>query len=154
MSRMDNLWSQSVLCTVTAALACLRGASVTAAKIDLFYDPKSLTLNHRNACHETLRATLPDIAREDPETHEFLPIPTFHFGRIEQIPKCGGGARAGALQTGITLAHHLCCECKSLIRGAAPQRIVVRDHTNAVLSMISKFIGERGCPTQPKLAES
>ena len=70
MKRADNVWSQAVLAAEAAVLACLRASGIANATIDLFYDPKDLTVTHRDAYERTLRETLSEIAREDPNTHE------------------------------------------------------------------------------------
>ncbi len=49
MKRHDNVWSQTVLAAAAAVLACLRTSGVESAEIDLYYDPKSLTVAHRDA---------------------------------------------------------------------------------------------------------
>lgn len=141
MSRTDNLWSQCVLSTVTAALACLRGASpsVTEAEICLFYDPKALTAEHQRAIEQVLRETLPEIAKEHPDTQESDPTVQLLFRRIEAVPKRSGNSRADSLQTGTNLAHHLCCQAESLIQENFSCRIVVRNHTSVAQDMISKF---------------
>jgi hypothetical protein len=140
MKRADNLWSQGVLATVAAALACLRTSGVTCADIDLFYDPKSLTVAHRDAHERTLRETLPDIARVDPETHEVQALPCLTFRRVEQVPKRRGDVQADQLQDGTSLADHLCSQAAGLLGGRSVPRVVIRNHTEALHSMLSKFI--------------
>lgn len=144
MSRVDNLWSQCVLSTVTAALACLRGASpsVAAAEIDLLHDPKSLTGEHQRAIEQVLGEVLPEIAKEHPDTQESDPTVQLLFRRMEAIPKRSGSSKANNLQTGTNLAHHLCCQAERLIRDNPDHRIVVRDHTSVIHDMISKFTVE------------
>ena len=144
MSRRDNLWSRCALSTVTAALACLRGASpsVTAAEIDLFYDPKTLTAEHQRAIEQVVRETLPEMAKEHPDTQESDPTVQLLFQRMEAIPKRSGSSKANNLQTGTNLAHHLCCQAEHLLQGNPSHRIVVRNHTSVIHDMISKFTVE------------
>ncbi len=139
MKRWDNVWSQAVLAAAVAVLSCLRTSGVEAADIDLYYDVKSLTLAHRDAYEKTLREKLPDIAREDPETGALQPSPTFVFRRVEQISKRRREVKADQLQDGTAVAHHLCSQVHELIDGPRVPRIVVRNNTNALRNMISKW---------------
>lgn len=119
-------------------------SGVASAAVDLFYDPKSLTVLHRAAFEETLRDTLPEIAREDPETHEVQATGGLIFRRVEQVPKRRGDAAADQLRDGTSLADHLCSRAGELLRGHRAPRVVVRDHTEALRSMISKFASYDG----------
>lgn len=130
---------QSVLAAAAAVLACLRTGGVESAQIDLYYDPRSLTLAHRDAFENTLREALPEIAREDPETSAIQAWRPLTFGRIEQVPKRQGGAEADHLQQGTSLAHHLCSQAGRLIGGQTVSRVIVRNHTAVLCSMVSKF---------------
>jgi hypothetical protein len=139
MKRWDNVWCQGVLAAAAAVLACLRTSGVESVQIDLYYDPKSLTLAHRDAFENTLREALPEIAREDPETSAIQSWRPLTFGRIEQIPKRQGGTEADHLQQGTSLAHHLCSQAGRLIGSRTVSRVVVRNNTAVLRSMISKF---------------
>jgi len=121
------------------ALACLRTSGVTAATIDLFYDPKSLTAAHRAAFEGALRETLPDIAREDPITHEVQATASLLFRRVQPVPKGRSSAAWSHLQDGTAVAHHLCSQADELVQRGGLGRIVVRNHTGALRSMITKF---------------
>jgi hypothetical protein len=138
MARRDNLWSQLVLSAVAAAVACLHGAPLTKLEIDVLYDPKSLTPEHRLAFEKMLRATLPQIVED---MIEFLgrtaPV---YFRRIEGVRKRKPGEKSNAFQEGINVSHHLCAQSKHLIAGGGEARVVIRNHTDVILSMISEFL--------------
>jgi hypothetical protein len=137
MMRRDNVWSQLVLSAVAAAVACLHGAPLPKLEIDLFYDPKSLTPEHRLAFEKTLRATLPQFV-EDVIGVLGRTAPVY-FRRIEGVPKRKPREKANAFQEGINVSHHLCAQNKHLIAGGGKARVVIRNHTDVILSMISKF---------------
>ena len=82
MKRQDNVWSQSVLAAAAAVLACLRTSGLDSAEVDLYYDPKSLTVVHRDAWERTLREMLSEIAKEDPATGAIQLSPALAFRRI------------------------------------------------------------------------
>jgi len=136
MARRDNAWSQAVLAAVAAVLACLQSAGVNHASIDVYLDPKSLTAAHREAFERILRETLPDIAREAARVG--IPSPTFTIGKVREVEKRRGKNAATTLQFGSALVHHLCSRTSDVIAGSPP-RIIVRDHTSALVTMISKF---------------
>jgi hypothetical protein len=138
MARRDNLWSQLVLSAVAAAVACLHGAPLTKLKIDVLYDPKSLTPEHRLAFERTLRATLPQIVGDMIEVlGSTAPV---DFRRVEGVPKRKPGEKSNAFQEGINVSHHLCAQSKHLIAGGGEARVVIRNHTDVILSMISQFL--------------
>lgn len=141
MKRRDNVWSQAVLATATAVLACLRSGGITAAEIDLYYDPKSLKVAHRDAFETTLRQTLPNIAREDPKTGAIMASQTFVFGQVRQVQKRTGHTGADELQCGTAVAHHICSQAEDLIGSRKVARLVVKDHSDMLRSMVSKFTG-------------
>lgn len=142
MKRHDNVWSQSLLAAAAAVLACLRTSGVESAEIDLYYDPKSLTMAHRDAWEMTLRETLSEIAKEDPETGGIQLSPALAFRRIEQVPKRQGEIEGDCAQHGTFLADRLCSQAPHLIGGEKVPRVLVRDHTTVLCSMVSKFAGE------------
>jgi hypothetical protein len=138
MKRRDNLWFQLVLSAVAAAVACLHGSPLTKLEIDVLYDPKSLKLEHRLAFEKMLHDTLPQIVEDATEVlGSTAPV---CFRRVEEVPKRKLGEKSNAFQEGINVAHHLCSQSKNLIAGGGGARIVVRNHTDVILSMISKFI--------------
>ncbi len=138
MARSDNVWSHAVLAAGAAVLASLPGFRVDAAALDFHYDPKSLTAPHRYAIERALRETLPEIAREAPQRPE-RPTPYFTVGRVEQVPKPAPGIAPDSLQLGTNIAHHLCSQADALIRGRVIPRVLVCDHTQARVTMVSKF---------------
>lgn len=145
MTRADNIWSQTVLAAAASVLGCLRTGGVAAADIDLYYDPKSLTLAHRAAFEKTLRQALPEIAKEDPATGATQSSRTFTLERIEQVPKRQGDVESGPLEHGTFLAHQLCVRADELIRGRKVHRVVVRDHSDALRHMVVKFTPQGEC---------
>lgn len=142
MSRSDNLWSQVFLAAVTAALAYIRKSSVKEAEIDVFYDPKSLTSEHKRAMRRILEETLPCIACEDLNTHATDPDFRFRFKRFDEIPKRFSGLPQDVLQIGTTLAHHLCVQSRNLIAEGQHPRLIMRNITNVIMEMISEFVGD------------
>ena len=106
--------------------------------IDFFYDPKSLTAPHRTAFESLIRKTLTDIAREDPITHEIQAQPGLIFRDVLQVPKAYRDQPRVSQQDGIDIAHHLCTKFNEAINESSP-RIFVRDHTNVLCKMITKF---------------
>ena len=138
MARRDNLWSQLVLSAVAAAVACLHRAPLTKLEIDVLYDPKSLTPEHRLAFEKTLRATLPQIVEDMIEVlGSTAPV---YFHRVEGVPKRKPGEKSNAFQEGINVSHHLCAQSKHLIAGGGEARVVIRNHTDVIISMISEFL--------------
>lgn len=138
MTRRDNAWMQAVVTHAAAALACIRTSGVNAGVIDLFYDPKSLTALHRVAFEDLFRKTLTDIAREDPITHDIQEAPGLVFRDVQQVPKAYHNQPRDHLQDGIDVAHHLCSKLDELLRERT-ERIVVRNHTDVICRMITKF---------------
>jgi hypothetical protein len=137
MMRRDNIWSQLVLSAVTAAVACLHGTPLTKLEIDVIYDPKSLKQKHRLAFEETLRITLPQIVKD--ATEYLGSTASVYFRRIEAVPKRRPGEQSNAFQEGINVSHHLCSQSKHLIAMGGETRIMVRNHTDVILSMTARF---------------
>jgi hypothetical protein len=142
MSRSDNLWSQVFLAAVTSALACIRKSSVKEAEIDVFYDRKSLTSEHKRAMRHILEETLPCIACEDPNTHATDLGFQFRFQKFDEIPKCNSGLPQDVRQTGTALAHHLCVQSRNLLAEGQNPRLIMRNATNVIMEMISEFVGD------------
>ena len=137
---------RTVLATAAAAAACIRTSGVTHASIDLFDDPKRLTTPHRQAYERTLRETLPEIAREDPEAHAVQSAPTLIVRRVAQVPKRRGHIEAAQRRHGSSCVHRLCSQAADLVAGRHAPRIVVRNPTDALRSRTSKFTGNE--PTE------
>ena len=99
----------------------------------------STSLAHKAAYEETLRQTLAAIAKEDPETGVVQASAPFTFRKIEQVAKRYREFEASPFQRGTALAHHLCAQAGPLVAGQKQVRVVVRNHTDAVNSMVEKL---------------
>jgi hypothetical protein len=139
MKRRDNLWSQIVLLAVDTAVACLHGAPLPKLEIAVFYDPKSLKLEHRLAFKKMLHDDLPQIAKAATEVlGNTAPV---YIRCVEEVPKRKSGEQANVFQEGIHVSHHLCAQSKNLIEGGSGTGIIiVRNYTDEIIRMISKFL--------------
>lgn len=143
MSRTDNAWSQLTLSTVAAALAWLQRSDVSLGTVDLYYDRKDLTSEHRIQFENVLRAILPEIAREAAAEypHLFTTVPhELRFRTICGIDKPESAVAPDAFQHGTGLAHHLYAQATALITRGSVGHTLIRNHTTAVHNMISKFV--------------
>jgi hypothetical protein len=132
MTRSDNIWSQCVLFAVAGMLARLCRYRWHFSKAQLFYDPKSLKREHRDAFNGFLRKEVPLIAR----MHTGREI---QFQRIEEVPKQKSSV-GDALRSGIAVSHHLCFQSDLLIRQGTSKRIRVSDMTKQIIQTTSQFI--------------
>jgi hypothetical protein len=142
MSRIDNVWSQLTLSAVFASLAWLQHSGVSVGAVNLYYDRKDLTAAHRTQFENILRQILPETAKEARTEYSTLfkaDARELRFDTIRGVEKPVSWASADAFQCGTDLAHHFCAQASAVIGRRSEGHTLVRDHTEVVIAMLSKF---------------
>lgn len=142
MSRMDNVWSQLTLSAVFASLAWLQHSGVSVGAVNLYYDRRDLTAAHRTQFENVLRQNLPETAKETATEYPSLfkaDAREMRFDNIRGVEKPESWASADAFQCGTDIAHHFCAQAAAVIGRGSEGRTLVRDHTEVVSAMASKF---------------
>jgi len=125
MARTANVWSLCMLATVTDALHRVLKTSKIDLEIEVYYDPQSLTREHRRAFKGVIQEVLPTFPSDR----------NIRFGKIEAIEK----SRTDKLRAGTQLADLLCCLSPELIQKDGGPMIRVRNLTSYILSMLAHF---------------
>ena len=107
--------------------------------VEKFGTPTSGSSSHREWSDGKTRISVAYSGNEEvPEVlGSTAPV---YFRRVEEVPKRKQGEKSSAFQEGINVSHHLCARSQHLIAGGGGERIIVRNHTGVILSMISKFL--------------
>ncbi len=132
MSRRDNAWSILFAMTVVAALRRLRDYRIMSADVSLFHDPKSLTLEHRNAFHHLLRHTLPEIPNAEYGDQ-------YSLNPVLEVAKGNHEDGMNDLQLGTSLAHQLCLLTEQIRSRGSIGRIECKDGSTTLSDSLSLF---------------
>ena len=141
MSRTDNAWSMGIVSTVLIAIARLQRMGHSGL-VDLYYDRKDITDNHRITLENTLRKKLLEIAKEAAERYPNLPAGDpnkLELDKICSVSKPDRKETPNIFQQGTGLAHHFCVQASDLIDRGSTERIFVENISTDICNMISKF---------------
>lgn len=135
MSRTDHIWGNAVALHLAYAFACLcRAAAHFLEQVEIYHDPKTLTVPHRTALHKLVS----DRLTRFPEESGFKNL--FQVSKIDGISKAHSLQSADHLQLGISVTDHLGHQAKNLISRSLPQnRIKIINHSCDILDSIKKF---------------
>lgn len=142
MSRRDNMWGMVMLCAIYKAIALLQHNGISMKCVDLYYDQKSLSVEHRTQLANLVRSELPKAAKEaaDYDPAGFKGDPKeMRFRHIREIQKPHSYRTSDPFQNGTAISHHLCSQSKAIINRGMKGRIFVKDFSSVVNNMIAKF---------------
>ena len=142
MSRTDNIWSQMMAFSICAGVAWLHRSGMPLGVVDMYYDRKDLTTDHRAAFEAMIRKNIPQTARDAAtEYPERFSVKADHlmFGAIKQISKPGVGTQPSPYQQGTMLAHHVCSQSEKVITRGEQGRFLVKDFTAQIAGIVQIF---------------
>jgi hypothetical protein len=140
MARTDNIWSQCVIYGVSGLIVDLAKAGREIGTVDIYFDPKSLKLEHFQAIQGTLQKQVVALAKGYANALNSPLLRKFSIRRIEPVEKAQRGQVANKFQAGIWVAHKLCTNSEEILR-LNPQRITHHDITDVVRRTAQQFDG-------------
>jgi len=143
MSRGDNVWGLVVLTSIFGCTSRLQAAGVPLGHMNVYYDRKDLTREHRGGIENVLRTVLPGVARDAAAEHPAFftgNVSSLQIESIEQVPKAPRGETLNPLQSGVRFVDQLCRQLDGLVLRDPSDRLLAVDLTSAVMSALSQFL--------------
>jgi hypothetical protein len=103
MARVDTAWGIGMILTVATALRRVLEEGWHFRTVDLYYDSKSLTVQHRDAIHETLRGRMTEYANQYSRMQRRNQGKTLAIRRFSETAKPGADPPS-QFQLGVWLA--------------------------------------------------
>lgn len=144
MSRGDNVWGLVILTTVMAAMGRLQASGIPVGHLDVYYDRKDLTREHRVVIEDVRRRILPETAREAAaERPEFFSgdVSGLRIAAIEQVQKPSRAETPHSRQSGVSLVDELCRQLDVLVLRGNTDHLLAVDQSPYVLGALSGFLG-------------
>lgn len=104
MARRDNFWSWSAAYGIDMVLIQAEKKRQRFSAVDIYHDPKTLTISHRKAFHELLRTHLAGILKGLRKKGLGLGFKGLRIRRIESMQKATDVATENKFQKGIWMA--------------------------------------------------
>lgn len=108
VTRYNTLWGAVMTYAAAEMIASLVRNRIPFTTVDIFYDDKSLTEEHREAIGDVIRKNVRKLTRTYISHHTGILNPKPRFRKIQPVSKTPSTSQEGKYQIGTWLADRLC----------------------------------------------
>jgi hypothetical protein len=142
MSRTDNVWATCSTFLVNTLISGFYKRGEDLATVDVYHDPKSLTLAHDEARRRALRGSVVRHAKEFSASLNNKLFKKLSVRRIESVAKPSAFLSANKFQIGVWVSHKLVSSADAAAAGQF-SRIRSYDMSEEVRRTIQQFDGKK-----------
>ncbi|OGR56338.1 MAG: hypothetical protein A3I11_01255 [Elusimicrobia bacterium RIFCSPLOWO2_02_FULL_39_32] len=138
MSRRDHIWANAIIFNLAYTFGLLSNkASSFLEQIEIYHDPKNLTIPLRTALQNFIHDKLANFPKQKGFQNKF------YVSKISEVSKASNFQSADLLQLGTSIADHLGHQAQNLIlTSTLPSRIKVLNQSNDILKSLKNFLHE------------
>jgi hypothetical protein len=142
MARTDNIWSQSLVFLLSNLLSELLGNRHQVGTIDVYYDPKTLKAEHRQALEGVIRESVVQEAQAADRSLGWNRFTKLRIRRVQQVEKPHGGQAPTKFQMGTWIADKLCSHFELIRDSKTFVRISICDLSDVIRKTTQQFDGK------------
>lgn len=139
MSRTNNIWSQCFVFSSLPVLAMFHRTGVSFSEIDVHYDEKTITMDHREAIKKTFKEEVSSIVNEKIRRHGLNTGKQVAINNVYEVGGFRNLMEATDSQLGVSISHHICTQSRRLIPDFDSPHLKLSKATDAVLLTLNQF---------------
>ena len=141
MARTDNVWSTAMIFAAAHLIPQLFPRRQDVGVVDVYFDQRSLKVDHATAFRNTLRGSLVSAARYHDARLSTDWFKNLNIRRVEPVEKARDSAPT-KFQNGTWVSDRLCAKSDEIIGRGGMARIQVEDMSEVVRRTVQQFDGK------------